>query len=45
MNQMIKGGYTGWMGKPSDEALRQDELCNRNMCALASNFVDAGFRC
>lgn len=43
MNQMIKGGYTGWMGKPSDEALRQDELCNRNMCALASNFVDAGF--
>jgi hypothetical protein len=30
MNQMIKSGYVGWMGKPSDEALRQDELCNRN---------------
>jgi predicted kinase len=43
MNQMIKSGYVGWMGKPSDEALRQDELCNRNMCALAGNFVDAGF--
>lgn len=43
MNQMIKSGYIGWMGKPSDEALRQDELCNRNMCALAKNFVDVGF--
>ena len=43
MNQMIKSGYVGWMGKPADEALRQDELCNRNMCALARNFIDAGF--
>jgi predicted kinase len=42
MNQMIKSGYVGWMGRPSDEALRQDELCNRNMCALAGNFIDAG---
>ena len=24
------------------EALQQDELCNRNMCALANNFVDFG---
>jgi predicted kinase len=43
MNQMIKSGYVGWMGEPADEALRQDELCNRNMCALANNFIDAGF--
>lgn len=43
MNQMIKSAYIGWIGKPSDEALRQDELCNRNMCALAKNFVDVGF--
>lgn len=43
MNQMIKSAYIGWTGKPSDEALRQDELCNRNMCALAKNFVDVGF--
>jgi predicted kinase len=42
MNQMIKSGCVGWMGKPSDEALRQDELCNRNMCALANDFVDVG---
>jgi hypothetical protein len=31
------------MGKPADEALRQDELCNRNMCALANNFIDFDF--
>ncbi len=43
MNMMIKSGYVGWMGKPAAEALRHDELCNRNMCALANNFVDFGF--
>lgn len=43
MNLMIKSGYVGWMDRPSDEALRQDELCNRNMCALARNFIDVGF--
>lgn len=43
MNMMIRSGYVGWMGRPTDEALRQDELCNRNMCALANNFVDFGF--
>ena len=43
MNQMIKSGYVGWMGEPADEALRQDELCNRNMCDLANNFIDFGF--
>jgi predicted kinase len=43
MNLMIKSGYVGWMDEPADEALRQDELCNRNLCALANNFVDAGF--
>jgi chloramphenicol 3-O-phosphotransferase len=31
------------MGTPRDEARRQDELCNRNMCSLANNFVDFGF--
>ena len=31
------------MGDPATEALRQDELCNRNMCALANNFVDFRF--
>ena len=43
MNQMIKSGYVGWMEMPADEALRQDELCNRNMCSLANNFIDFGF--
>lgn len=43
MNQMIKSGYVGWMDKPADEALRQDELCNRNMCSLVRNFIDFGF--
>jgi len=40
---MIGSGFVFFMGKPSDEALRQDELCNRNMCSLANNFVDFGF--
>ena len=44
MNQMIKSGYVGWMDRPADEALRQDELCNRNMCSLANNFIDFSAR-
>ena len=43
VNQMILSGRVSFMGKPPDEARRQDELCNRNMCALANNFVDFGF--
>ena len=43
LNLMIRSGYVGFMSKPTDEALRQDELCNRNMCSLANNFVDFGF--
>ena len=43
VNQMILSGRVGFMGEPADEALRQDELCNRNMCSLANNFVDFGF--
>jgi chloramphenicol 3-O-phosphotransferase len=43
MNRMIRSGYVGWMDKPAAEALRQDELCNRNMCSLANNFIDFGF--
>ncbi|MGQ0777328.1 MAG: AAA family ATPase [Pseudonocardiales bacterium] len=40
---MIRSGFVWFMGKPAEEALRHDELCNRNMCALANNFVDFGF--
>ena len=43
VNRMILNGRVGFMGEPADEALRQDELCNRNMCSLANNFVDFGF--
>jgi hypothetical protein len=43
VNAMIRSGFVWFMGKPTQEALRQDELCNRNMCSLASNFIDFGF--
>jgi predicted kinase len=43
VNQMILGGRVWFMGTPRDEARRQDELCNRNICSLANNFVDFGF--
>ena len=43
VNKMILSGGVWFMGKPRDEALRQYELCKRNMCALANNFVDFGF--
>lgn len=43
VNVMIRSGSVGFMGQPMEEALRQDELCNRNLCALANNFIDFGF--
>jgi hypothetical protein len=43
VNVMIRSGYVWFMGQPSEEAIRQDELCNRNMCCLANNFIDFGF--
>jgi hypothetical protein len=43
VNQMIVSGGVWFMGTPRDEALHQYELCKRNMCALANNFVDFGF--
>jgi predicted kinase len=43
VNAMIRSGFVWFMGEPTDEALRQDELCNRNMCGLANNFIDFGF--
>ncbi len=43
VNMMIRSGFVWFMGTPTEEALRQDELCNRNMCSLANNFIDFGF--
>ncbi|MFI0982250.1 phosphotransferase [Streptomyces sp. NPDC021093] len=40
---LVVGGRVGPLGEPVHEAARQVELCNRNMCALANNFSDAGF--
>jgi len=31
------------LGEPADEAARQVQLCNMNLCALAANFADSGF--
>jgi len=43
VNMMVRTGFVWFMGKPTEEAIRQDELCNRNMCSLANNFIDFGF--
>jgi predicted kinase len=43
VNLMVRSGAVWFMGEPRDEARRQYELCRRNMCALANNFVDFGF--
>jgi predicted kinase len=40
---MIRSGGVRFGGDPPDEAARQSDLCLRNLCALANNFVDFGF--
>lgn len=43
VSTMVVGGYVSPLGQPADEAARQVQLLNTNLCALAVNFVDAGF--
>jgi len=43
ISTLVVGGHVWALGEPADEAARQVELCNRNLCALANNFSDAGF--
>lgn len=43
LNGMIVSGFVWALGEPADEAARQVELLHRNLCALATNFADAGF--
>lgn len=43
MNAMILSGGVWALGEPIDEAKSQVDLCHRNLCSLANNFVDAGF--
>lgn len=43
MSRLVVSGHVWALGEPADEARRQVELCNRNLCTLANNFADAGF--
>ncbi|MFM9368429.1 AAA family ATPase [Streptomyces sp. Da 82-17] len=43
ISRLVVSGRVGALGEPADEAARQVELCNRNLCTLANNFADAGF--
>ncbi|MGW1867640.1 phosphotransferase [Streptomyces mauvecolor] len=43
ISRLIVGGRVGALGEPADEAARQVDLCNRNLCTLANNISDAGF--
>ncbi|WP_051831302.1 phosphotransferase [Streptomyces violens] len=43
ISRLIVSGRVGALGEPADEAARQLELCNRNLCMLADNISDAGF--
>lgn len=43
LNEMILRGFVWGLGEPREEALRHRELCDRNLAALACNFIDFGF--
>lgn len=43
ISTLVVSGHVWALGEPADEAARQVELCNRNLCTLANNFSDAGF--
>lgn len=43
VSRLVVGGRVWALGEPADEAARQVDLCNRNLCTLAANFADAGF--
>ncbi len=43
VNEMILSGRVWRLGEPVNEARRQAELCDRNLCGLANNFIDSGF--
>jgi chloramphenicol 3-O-phosphotransferase len=43
VHELIVSGFVWGLGEPADEAARQAQLTRKNLCALAANFVDAGF--
>ena len=43
VGRLVVGGYVWPLGEPATEAAAQVRLVNSNVCALAANFVYAGF--
>ena len=43
VTRLVVSGRVWALGEPADEAARQVDLCNRNLCSLAANFADAAF--
>lgn len=43
ISRLVVSGHVWALGEPADEAARQVELCDRNLCSLANNFSEAGF--
>lgn len=43
VGELILSGRVTFQQEPAEEEARQTELRNRNMCALANNFIDFGF--
>lgn len=44
LNRIIVNGWVWALGEPADEAARQVDLGDRNLCTLAANFADASFQ-
>lgn len=40
ISALVVAGHVWALGEPADEAARQVDLCNRNVCALANNFSE-----
>jgi hypothetical protein len=45
MHEMILGGRVGYLCEPAEEALRQEELCNRNYASWRTTSSTSGSRC
>lgn len=43
ITRLTVSGFVWALGEPAEEAALQVEHCNRNLCSLAANYVDAGF--
>lgn len=43
VSNVVVSGHVWPLGEPADEAARQATLCHENLCALATNLMNAGF--